>query len=928
MKCILANLAVLVLTQLATVRAADTLSLAGPWRFALDPKSEGVASGWHRTVLADSIELPGTTDEGAKGDLNSNTNVTMRLSRVHPFEGVAWYQRDVVIPEAWRGKRITLLLERTKFTRVWVDDRSFDEQDSLATAQVRDLSDALSPGPHRLTILVDSSPKRWPVNGGHQLSNDTQGNWNGVIGRLELRATEPVWLDDVQIHPNASKKTAIVKVRIGNATGQAGRGTLSVERKHIAVTWEAEGGHAECEVELPDAKLWDEFAPNVTELTVGLGGDVRTIRFGLCEFRKRGTQFTINGRTTFLRGKHDACVFPLTGRPPMDPAGWERVFKIAKEYGINHYRFHSWCPPEAAFAAADRLGLYLQPELPNFGGDLSKKPEAVQFTLEEGKRILRAYGNHPSFVMFALGNEVDGGRDVRADIVRQLRAFDPRRLFAQASNYDLGRPEFAAGDDYWTTFRTRKGAEGAVRGSYAHVDAPLGHIQAGPPATTNDYTRALVNVPVPVIGHEIGQFQTFPNFDETRKYTGVMRARNLDVFRARLQARGLLDQSGDFVRASGALAAICYREEIEAALRTPGFGGFQLLDLQDFPGQGTALVGMLDAFMESKGLVEPKRWREFCCETVPLALFPKYTWTTDETFTTDIKVANYGPSSLARQTISWTLTEVDGKRLAAGALPPVDLAQGALTSVGTISASLSLASAPRQLELSLALPGTPFRNRYDLWVYPPQPGNTTGIEVTISRALDDDTLKRLAAGERVLLLPQLALLTNSVDGFFASDFWCYPMFRGGKPPGTFGLLCDPKHPALAGFPTQFHSNWQWFHILMHSRSVILDDTPASFRPVVQVIDNFDKDRNHKLGLIFETKVGPGSLLVCTSDLLALQDRPEARQLLASLLQYARQFAPRESLPLETLKQCLPTSDDTHRAASVDRKGPAMGSCRT
>ena len=734
----------------------------------------------------------------------------------------------MVIPEAWRGQRITLLLERTKFTSVWVDEIAFESQDSLATPQVRDLSAALTPGRHRLTILVDNNPKRWPINGGHQLSNHTQGNWNGILGRIELQATEPVWIEEVQVYPNVAAKSARLRVTVGNTTQRSGRGALTAEhgtsRRTVEISWDEKGAAADIELPLgADAKTWDEFAPNLEEIAVTLetapaARQTTRVRFGLCEFRTRGTQFVVNGRTTFLRGKHDACVFPLTGRPPMDLAGWERVFTIAKDYGINHYRFHSWCPPEAAFEAADRLGIYLQPELPNFGGDISKQPEAAQFTLEEGKRILRAFGNHPSFVMFALGNEMHGGRDVRAGIVKQLRAFDPRHLFAQASNYDLDKPEFAEGDDYWTTFRTAKGADGAVRGSYAHVDAPLGHIQAGPPATTNDYTRAIANVSVPVIGHEIGQYQTFPNFREIPKYTGVMRATNFEVFRQRLQAKGLLDQADDFVRASGALAVLCYREEIEAALRTPGFGGFQLLDLQDFPGQGTALVGILDAFMDSKGLISPEQWRAFCAETVPLALFPKYTWTTEETFRAEVKVANYGPTTRPRQTLSWTLAEAGGKRLASGSLPAADIPQGALTRLGEISVPLANASAPRKLLLAIAIEGTKFRNHYDLWVYPPKPDTAPPGNVTIARALDEEALKRLTDGGRVLLLPKLETLTNSIAGFFAGDFWCYPMFRHGKPPGTLGILCDPKHPALAQFPTEFHANWQWFHLLMNSRA--------------------------------------------------------------------------------------------------------------
>ena len=321
----------------------------------------------------------------------------------------------------------------------------------------------------------------------------------------------------------------------------------------------------------------------------------------------------------------------------MDAAGWVRVFEIAKSYGINHYRFHSWCPPEAAFAAADELGIYLQPELPNFGGNIGEPPAKATWCLEEGRRILRAYGDHPSFVMLALGNELVRGQDVRADLVRKLRQYDPRQLFAQGSNNDFASDaKFAVGDDYWTTVRTHKGADGAVRGSFAHVDAPLGHVQdrtAGHDLRLPQSHRRRAGA-----GHRptrSGSTRSSPTSRRSANTPACCGRGISKFFAAGSRPRACSTRADDFLRASGALAVVCYREDIESALRTRGFGGFQMLDLQDFPGQGTALVGILDALMDSKGLIAPHRWREFCSETVPLAVFSRYTWTTGESFTAD-----------------------------------------------------------------------------------------------------------------------------------------------------------------------------------------------------------------------------------------------------------------------------------------------------
>ena len=904
------------------VRAADVISLKGRWRFALDPAAEGQPGEWFKTKLPDTIRLPGTTDENRKGPGNTNTAELSHLSRLHPYVGPAWYQREVVVPRDWQQRRITLFLERTKHTSVWLDQQPCGEQDSLAAPQVYDLSRVLAPGRHRLTVLVNNQNKP-PLNGGHQLSEDTQTDWNGLLGRLELRATDKVWIEDAQVYPDAKTGKIKLRVTLGNQTGTEAAGRLewraqswNASRRHVprpgsmAFANAAHGAVIEAEYDLgPDALKWDEFDPALYRLALTMKAgqgknpcvDGREIDFGLRDFSAQGNQFSINGKTIFLRGKHDACVFPLTGHPPMETEGWLRVFRIARQYGINHYRFHSWCPPEAAFAAADMAGIYLQPELFIMNGDINQKPGGLDYCRLEGERIFKAFGQHPSFVMFALGNEMAGRREDRAGLVQELRRMDPRHLYAQSSNYDFSQPRVARGDDYWTTFRTRPGAEGAVRGSFGHCDMPLGHVQTGPPSTTWDYAAALADVTVPVIGHEVGQYQAYPNFKEISKYKGVLRPWNLEVFRSRLAARNMLDQAPDFFRASGALAVRCYREDIEAALRTPGFGGFQLLDLQDFPGQGTALVGILDAFMDSKGFISPEKWREFCSATVPLALLEKRVWTNAETLTAAIKVANYGPVELPGSILEWALIESGGGKIASGELPAQSIPQGQLVQVGHVSVLLAKAAAPRKVLLNLRLRGSKCRNQYELWVYPDKI-ETLPQRVIVSHGLDASVLRQLAAGRRVLLLPPPTSWTNSVEGAFASDFWCYPMFRGicqglKKPvaPGTLGLLCQPNHPAFRLFPTEVHSNWQWWSLLMHSRPLILDDTPPSFRPLAQVIDNFE--RNHKLGLIFEGRVGTGRLLVCAIDLAALADRPEARQLLASLVAYADsdRFAPRTDL---------------------------------
>ena len=928
----------------------QTISLAGTWRFALDPNDVGVDQQWFARALDDTVRLPGTTDENHKG-IKKDEQCIDRLSRVWYWKGPAWHQRGVTIPDAWKGKRITLLLERTKHTRVWVDRTFCGGEDTLSAPQFFDVTAAMTPGEHTITVVVDNA-KLPPVGPSHAVDERTQTNWNGIMGKMELSAADPVWLEDVQVYPDVEKKQAVVRAVIGNITGKvvAGRITVGCESYNVAKpsmfktqSFEVKAPQRENVVEFTyqpgdNVPLWDEFQPAMLRLNLELestaGGeqnrDRRTVEFGMRRFATERNRLTINGRTTFLRGKLDCCLFPLTGYPPMDKAGWLRVLSIAKSYGMNHYRFHSWCPPEAAFEAADELGMYFQVEVPNkrsaFNAPDSK--EAAEYNIDhldvestlrtkslyeyakrEGELIFKAFGNHPSFVMFTLGNEL-GRNPGMFEMVAHFKKTDPRHLYAQGSNNMHWEPSLAEGDDFWVTCKTSKTLP--LRGSFFILDFPNPHIETRPPSTMVDFSESISGIPVPLIGHEIGSFQVYPDYREIPEYTGVLRARNMETFRDRLKAAGMLDQAHDFVRASGALSVICYRECIEASLRTPDMGGFQLLDIQDFPGQGTALVGILNVFMESKGLIEPDAWRQFCCETVPLLRMPKYTWTTAETFKSRVQVAHYGPADLRDVQVTWTVTDNKGRKVAGDAFDRVTIEQGKVFDVDMFSLPLGNIAAPHKLKVTLAIEGTKYRNSYDIWVYPPKVDTSVpkGVLVTDS-CQAEATQKHLASGGSVLLLPKLDKLPHSIEGEFQTDFWS-PMFveaakkQGGKvPPGTLGILCDPGAPALADFPTEFHSNWQWWHLVKNSRPIMFDDTPANYRPTVQVIDNFVT--NHKLGLIAETKVGKGRLLVCAIDLLGHQDKPEARQLLHSLLQYldSAAFAPKAELDAELLRKLLP-----------------------
>lgn len=877
------------------------IDLSGKWAFRMDSVS----------AYSDSLLLPGTTDTNKKGIKNEKMDETTYLSRTYSYSGKVWYQKTVTVPENWKDKNITLFMERTKPTQVWVDDKPVGSNTDISVPQTYDLSEVLSPGGHIITIMVDngaSVPKQ-VITSSHAYTESTQTNWNGVIGKFYIEAVDKCHIKNVQVYPDYDAKKALVKVEFSGIESAGAPAIIKCE----AETWNTDKKQSikieqklekvssnVCELMLDlgeNAATWSEFDPALYRVNVFLScgnmSDSKSVNFGLRKFETKGTQFSINDMITFLRGKHDACVFPLTAHVAMDVDSWRHYFRIAKEYGINHYRFHSWCPPEACFEAADIEGIYLQPELPFWGGLNSKDSVLVSFLRKEGVAIQNEYSNHASFVMFALGNEISGEDAVLRDLIGTFRKIEDRHMYAYGSNNGLGFKGQQEGEDFLVTCRVGQENDTSfvthARASFSFADAyDGGYMNHTYPNTRMDFSGAVSRCSVPVIGHETGQYQVYPNYKEMEKYTGVLEPRNFAVFKKRLEDAGMGGQAEDFFKASGRWASELYRADIEMNLRTEGMGGFQLLDLQDYPGQGSAFVGILDAFMDSKGLIKPEEWRQFCNEVVPMVKMSSYTYSSDQPFEGEIYIANYSKDSLSED-LEWKLSGADGRTLALGN-EKIDIPQGKLGFVKKLSVDLSSVSKAEKCMLSLKIGNTGYANSYPVWVYPAKLDFSHSENIVVTDNLAS-LKKELERGKKVLYFPNLEKYKEStVGGLFQTDYWNYRMFRTiceniKKPvsPGTMGLLMNPAHSLFTEFPTEYHTSWQWFPIIKSSRPLILDNTPSEYKPIIQVIDNIE--RNHKLGLLFEFKVGDGKLLVCMADILSVQDKPEARQFYYALLKY-------------------------------------------
>lgn len=891
----------------------DFISLAGIWKSDLG-----------------DIHLPGTVDESKLASLTQDTINTTQLTRLRPYEGKMKYTKEITIAANQTDKEWRLIMERTKPSVLYIDGDSVGSNSLILSPQIYDIG-KLTAGNHTITIKIDNGKNSVPdgIKGSHAWTDATQTNWNGIIGKFGLEAYNGVLIESIHVYPSPTSNIIPVIAKIKSSiNGKAQivvkgytwntKENIIIPAQEVDLNLNTGEDIYKFDIEIGDKKLlWSEFDPALYKVNFELNynhlKDYLTIDFGIRDFSTEGTQFTINSLKTFLRGKHDACIFPLTGYPPMNKEEWIRQMKISKEYGFNHYRFHSWTPPQAAFDAANELGIYMQPELPFWGEMKRESIDMNEFLIREGEHILDSYGNNPSFVMMALGNELGGDFSLMRDIVDKLRTQDSFKLYAFGSNNALGTAGPQEGEDFFVTCRVG-GQVGSddysqhTRATFSFADAKNGgYMNSLYPSTDRTFSKPVSDCKVPIISHENGQFQMYPDYDEIKKYSGVLYPYNLEIFRQRLVEKGMAEQAKDFHKATVKFAALCYKADIEICLRTAGFGGFQLLDLQDYPGQGSAYVGLLDAFMNNKKGVTSQKFSQSCSDVVLLASMPKYCWSNNENFKAQLEIFNYSSKALKGEQFEWTLSNASDNVIIQKGSFKVNAAQGQLSNLNSLDIPLNnTIKEATKLNLNLAMGDR--TNEYDIWIYPEQYDEQQYNTVEQTSSLDDAIIM-LEKGKNVLYLPNHDEIKSlSVGGMFTPDYWNYAMFKNisewlerDVSPGTLSILTNPQHSLFKDFPTEDYSNWQWWIILKNSRPFILDKSPSSYKPIVQVIDNIE--RNHRLGLIFEMEVGEGKLLVCMTDLDKIKDKPEGKQFYRTICNYmnSANFSPAITFSKKELK---------------------------
>ncbi|MFO7617322.1 MAG: glycoside hydrolase family 2 TIM barrel-domain containing protein [Bacteroidales bacterium] len=934
----MAALAVLLLTSCHKV--TYKVDLSGLWSYRIDSLDVGNEERWFTTTFPkDLVALPGSLSSNGKGfEVDTSTRWTGQVvdrswytadryekyrkpgdiripfwlqPDIH-YVGAAWYQRQIRIPSGWEGRRIILTLERCHWeTEVWLDGRRIGISNSLAVPHRYDLTRLAGVGDHLLTIRVDN---RMIVDVGlnaHSVSDHTQGNWNGIVGHIGLEALPEVILSDISLFPDTESGSVRIAGGLDNGAGEAREVSLEFMVETfgqsetvgipIRFTKEVPAGSEAFELNYPmgaDFLFWDEFNPNLYRMRVRLTqaesgmSEEREILFGMREFKADGTRFAINGRPTFLRGTLECAIFPKTGHPPTEVAEWQRIYRIIKSHGLNHMRFHSWCPPEAAFVAADIEGIYLYVEAGAWT-TVGSGNSFDEWLYAESERIISEYGNHPSFVLYSYGNE-PGGQDQVAFLeafVTHWKSRDPRRLYTSAS----GWPAIPSADFHCRPEpRIQRWGEGLNS-----------IINARPPQTRFDFADILQQFGnKPVVSHEIGQWCVYPDFKEIKDYTGYLKPKNFTIFQESLEAAHLGHLADSFLLASGKLQALCYKADIEAALRTPGMAGFELLDLHDFPGQGTALVGVLNALWNEKGYITPEQYSQFCNAVVPLARMDQMVYPNSGSFSADLEIANYGPSDLEVREGPVRILDGSGNPVYQTRWQAASVPTGTNTGVGRVEWPLEgVATASK---FTLEIQADSYLNQWDFWVYPVEMPGDKAEPVPVFREVTPALRSLLESGGTAILSPDPSRVAPAAGGAvafgFSPIFW-NTAWTSGQAPHTLGILCNPSHPALRDFPTEYHTNYQWWDVVANAKPFIINNFDLQPTTIVRVIDDWFTNRD--LALIFEVAVGNGKLIVSGADLISgLDNRPATRQLRRSLQTYAASpaFQPAGQMTQEQLEE--------------------------
>jgi len=941
------------------------LDLSGEWGCRMDQNEIGEEECWYEKKEWSEgriINLPSTTTQNAIGKpaeiIPKWDKVTLNgLKELYHYEGIMWYRKTFQCSKGKEEKKYELFLERIIFcSKIWLDGKFLGSCDSLSTPHRFDITDALKKDTeHVLVVQIDNRDKFHLGRYASAYTNETQTIWNGIIGRIGIYEKESIkitsfyssmdsWCEKITLHfimelqdkelfqfknnrnlfgivledhlhkhiflEEKNLKCSIKKILPEEDTEVS----TDFLKDIISPINETDKKSNSYEIELmftrtKSIELWDEHNPVIYSLNLKYGEtSLLEMKTGFRSIEAKDKKIVINGKQRFFRGTLNCCMYPKTGYPPMDKSTWISEFAKIKEYGFNHVRFHSYCPPEAAFEAADETGLYLQIEGPVWLDNwmdlpLGKYKEHYEYIQRELLLLLREYEMHPSFCVFSNGNECNGDLEFLHAFMKKQKKHNANLLYTTSSNWDRTEDEV---DDMIVCETVDKiGIRGQYEKEHLAVD------------TQFDYQKAMEKRKAPIISHEIGQYAVYPDITEIKKYYGVLYPLNLMTIKKDLEEKCLVDMASEYVKASTERALMLYKFDVEAALRTEHMGGFQMLALSDFMGQGTACTGLLNTFMEPKAHICKEKILPFLNHTVILLKLPGFFYTYKERVTFELCIFHYAATEYKNviavvrakkknaETIFEKEYEIDSLPIGFHRIKEDGFFLQDIQDNRTEVEICAYLKRKDNVELS-------YTNTWNIWGYARKnPLLLSEKKEKIPSFLetehfDEKTKVTLLSGGKVFLMLDIAKCESAVKGTFYPVFWS-PVFFESK--DTCGTMIDTRHPLFEKyFPTNPYGSEEWKNILEHAYACPFSAN-LSAKPMVEFVPNFSN--NQRNAMLFELAVGQGSILICFMDLLTYKEQYiQVQAFYEACISYveSKDFKPKQQLSVKVLENMLPVSE--------------------
>ena len=887
----LAVLLLLLVTCPAIASDRPSILLDGRWEFHFGPEIDGP----YDRVL----DVPGCWDAQGVG------GPTDKLR--HNAVGIGWYRRTFEVPPEWRGagRHVWLVVGGVhRSAVVYLNDKQVADHVGYPIEFRADITDALRDGgngPQKLIIAVDSrqDPKRDPLAGTFDILDYMNLTWGGIYEHVKLESTGDMWITDVLVQPDPAHHSARLRVLAGGKSSVADDLTSSIGGRTRQIR--VRDGLATDYLALSGAPLWTPNEPNLLTLELMLSrrgsGEVldrKQIRFGLKKLEIRDGQFILNGDRFFVRGYGDDFNFPREFLPPADVEFWKKYLAKRKEFGFNAVRHHSMMPSESYLAAADEVGMLVQPELPIAYMEYQQRatPEARKLYANVWESYIRQVANHPSIMAWCMGNEQNDGLPFGAKLYEMAKRLDPDRPVIDSDGVPpwTDRPTL----DYRPVqFEEHVIPWGANRGKYANANRP-------PSAATK-----------PTIVHEMSNLSCLPDPAEAQRFDGAIKPFWLDAMRDAVKRQRLDWQLPALLDASWKLQASLLKLNIEAARlgASSGIGGYEQWLFRDYWTQSSGIESMLG----TTRALSAEATRRFNSDAVILWDHDRVNFRCAEEIPLKIVLSDFRPRDAA------AIREIRARLGDATAIvldPPAD-EPSFRGNRGPWTGRLNAPTLAKPAKVSLIVEAGDVQNEWPVWIWPDARHESPKADVVVARRLTRTLLDRLDAGAAVLVTDD-ALTFPTQNATFKPAWW-----RGDEN-GDFvhGNLFASKHAALSDFPNDGYGDLQTYALLNDRPVVTLDDfSPVGgIEPIVAAIDVPWKLR--RMAYLWEARVGRrGKLLVSTFDLSepTRKTDPAAAWMYAALARYVNgeRFIPQKELPIAWLREHVGQPPPVDRAACVE-----------